>query len=200
MENISGTNITEHKSRVTVQHLFIAAMAVTARGGNLTNKNYKIGHAGLVTAQEPLCEKEFIGLLCIITHVGEMQCIMWARLQSPCHPHFNSHQSEQFQVTSARWLMRVVLAWLVAPFWVHLANLTPTVQTKKKRKSSSYTMDHLLVSVIWERAADVKTLWDIRAVCQTCFVGINKDSWMLETKTLKSRVNLIPQLLSQRKC
>lgn len=39
MENISGTNIREHKSRVTVQHLFIAATVVAARGGNLTNKS-----------------------------------------------------------------------------------------------------------------------------------------------------------------
>lgn len=70
MENRSGTNILEHKSRVTVQHLFIAAAA--ARGGNLTNKNYQKSHVGLVTAQGPFCEKEFIGLFYIITHVGEL--------------------------------------------------------------------------------------------------------------------------------
>lgn len=59
-------------------------------------------------------------------------------------------------------------------------------------------MDHLLVSAIWEQAADVKTLWDENgAVCQTHFFGINKDSGMLETKTLKSRVDLVH---SHREC
>lgn len=53
-------------------------------------------------------------------------------------------------------------------------------------------MDHLLVSAIWEQAADVKTLWDNSAACQTSFVGINIDSWMMQTKTVTSRVNLIP--------
>lgn len=71
MENRSGTNILEHKSRVTVQHLFTAA-AAAARGGNLPNKNYQISHVGLVTAQGSFCEKDFIGLFYIITHVGEL--------------------------------------------------------------------------------------------------------------------------------
>lgn len=154
MENISGTNITGHKSRVTVQHLFIAVTVVAARGGNLTNKNYKIGHAGLVAAQKPFCEKEFIGLLGIKTHAGEMHRIMGARLQQQCHQHFISHQSESSFKSHlvADWCERT-LAWLVAPFRVHFANLTPTVQTARsekepkhaEKKSNSYTMDHLLV-------------------------------------------------------
>lgn len=37
-------------------------------------------------------------------------------------------------------------------------------------------MDHLLVSAIWEQAADAKTLRNNRALCQTDFVGINKNA------------------------
>lgn len=195
MKNISGTNITEHKSRVTVQHLFIAVTVVAARGGNLTNKNYKIGHAGLGAVQKPFCEKEFIGRFCILTHAGELHSVMWARLQQRCHQHLNPHQSESsFKSHLVADWCEFTLAWLVAPFWVHFANLTLTVQTamsekapKHAEKSNSYTMDHLLVLAIGEQTADVKTCWDNRAVCQTNFVGIfcgiNKDSWTLEAKT-----------------
>lgn len=140
MENMSDTNITEHKSRVTAQHQFIVVVVAAARVGNLTNKNHKIGHTGLVATHEPFCEKEFIGLFFIMTHAGELHCIMWARLQLRCHQHLNSHQSQSsFKSHLVVDWCKFTVAWLVAPFWVHFANLTPTVQTARSEKDQTVT-------------------------------------------------------------
>lgn len=101
---------------------------------------------------------------------------MWARLQQPCHQPFNPHQSESgFKSHLLADGCELLLRDFVGPFWLHFANLTPTVQTatseKKKRTKTwwknlnSSTMDHRLVWAIWEQAADVKTLWDNGALC-----------------------------------